>query len=156
MKQIIAIILGLAICTGVQADIWKWVDIHGESHFVDSTTPIFTWVDEFDKVHYSDKPGHEDAVSVQLVWHSTDKSAESDQAGGGKANKHLGESVEEAHERKVAEAYYCKRATEYLSTLTNAPKLYRTGDDGKRIFLSDEDSEKAIGEAEADKNEWCQ
>ena len=45
-----------------QADIWKWVDASGKTHFVDSSRPIYTWTDESGKSHYADSPGHEDAV----------------------------------------------------------------------------------------------
>ena len=71
MNRILAIIMltcGISLCAN--ADIWKWVDENGDTHFVDSETPIYTWLDEAGKRHYADLPGHEDAVSVELVWHS--------------------------------------------------------------------------------------
>ena len=72
MKQLLAITsLMLGFCLTANADVWQWVDSAGKMHFVDTMKPIYTWVDEFGKVHYGDTPDHEDAVSVQLVWHST-------------------------------------------------------------------------------------
>ena len=65
----IALLFGLFLTAN--ADVWKWEDALGNTHFVDTLTPIYTWVDDVGKVHYADKPDHEDAVSVELVWHST-------------------------------------------------------------------------------------
>ena len=46
MKQYLAILLLLAgFCATAQADVWKWVDAQGKTHFVDTNTPIYTWVD---------------------------------------------------------------------------------------------------------------
>jgi hypothetical protein len=46
------------------------VDESGKTHFVDSNSAIYTWLEEFGKRHYADMPEHEDAFSVELVWHS--------------------------------------------------------------------------------------
>jgi len=157
MKQIVAIILGLVFCSEAHADIWKWVDAHGDTHFVDSMKPIFTWVDESDKIHYSDKPDHEDAISVQLVWHSSDDILDAAPASSTdkQAKVFPGETADEAREREEAEAYYCKRATEILETVTNAPRLYDTDEKGERVFLSAEDTAQVLAEAKANKSEWC-
>ena len=71
MKNVIAIIvLAFGLCLSAQADVWKWVDAFGKTRYVDTMTPIYTWLDDYDKVHYSDRPEHENAVAVVLVWHS--------------------------------------------------------------------------------------
>ena len=71
MNRIItSCLLLLGLIAVAQADVWMWVDANGDTHFVDTDTPIFTWVDESGDVHYSDTPDHEDAVSVELVWHA--------------------------------------------------------------------------------------
>jgi hypothetical protein len=36
MKKLIAITLWLVISGGAHADVWSWVDMHGDMHFVDS------------------------------------------------------------------------------------------------------------------------
>ena len=72
MKSVFAILLlTVGIVFNADASIWKWVDSNGDTHFVDSNRPIYTWVDDYGKAHYSDKPDHEDAISVQLVWVSS-------------------------------------------------------------------------------------
>ena len=65
MKTILTIcVLIFGICQTANADIWKWVDANGKTHFVSTMKPIYTWIDEFEKVHYADKPEHEDAIAV--------------------------------------------------------------------------------------------
>ena len=159
MKQlVVTIALLFGVCLSANADVWKWVDAFGNTHFVDTMKPIYTWVDEFGKVHYSDTPGHEDAISVQLVWLSTgtldevsettDKSESGDYA-------YAGETAEDRAEREKAEAYYCKRATEIYDSYLSAPQLYRTGEDGKREYLSKKDAAAMIAETKAKVNDLC-
>ena len=48
MKRLIATILLLCgFALSANDDVWKWVDAGGKTHFVDTITPISTWVDEF-------------------------------------------------------------------------------------------------------------
>lgn len=156
LHTLLAMTIGLVL--PAYADIWKWVDANGETHFVDTETTIYTWVDETGRVYYSDTPDHEDAVSVELVWHSPGTLADleetgDDDASGGYA--YPGETAEERAEREAAEAYYCKRATEIFESYLNAPRLYRTSDSGEREYLSEEDAAATIAETKAKMNELC-
>ena len=156
-KQLALIAVGFALTTVANADVWRWVDAEGNSHFVDTQTPIFTWVDEFGKAHYSDTPEHEDAVAVELFWHSTGSLADleaplDDAEGDGPLP---GETAQQYAERKQAEDYYCKRATEIYDSYVNAPQLYRTGEDGEREYLSKQQKAEKIAETRAKKEELC-
>ena len=158
MKQLLAVLVltfGLFACA--QADVWKWVDADGKTHFIDTMKSIYTWVDESGDVHYADTPDHEDAVSVELVWVSSgtidDLQASNEESGSGYA--HPGETPDERAEREKAEAYYCKRATEIYDSYVNAPRLYKTNESGEREYLSKEDSAKTIAETRAQKDENC-
>lgn len=158
MKKILVVCLVVfGFSAAANADVWKWVDAGGKTHFVDTKKPIYTWVDEVGDVHYSDTPDHEDAVSVQLVWHSSgtlaDVDEDEDKSGSGFA--HPGETPEERAEREQAEAYYCKRATEIYESYVNAPRLYKTNENGEREYLSKEDAAATIAETRARKDELC-
>jgi len=152
------IVLFFGFCLAANADVWKWVDAFGKTHFVDTMTSIYTWVDESGKVHYSDTPDHEDAVSVELVWHSTgsldaiDGPSDDSESGG---YAYAGETAEDRAEREKAEAYYCKRATEIYESYLNAPQLYRTNEQGEREYLSKKDAAATIAETRAKKDELC-
>jgi hypothetical protein len=158
MKHFFAVLVLLfGLVAAAQADVWRWVDANGNTHFVDTNTPIYTWVDERGDVHFSDTPGHEDAISVELVWVSEgtldDLQAANDESGSGYAFP--GETPEERAEREEAEAYYCKRATEIYESYVNAPRLYKTNDAGEREYLSKEDAARTIAETRAQKDEFC-
>lgn len=161
MNRILAIImLTCGISLNADADIWKWMDAEGKTHFVDSNTAIYTWVDEFGKRHYADVPGHEDAISIELVWHSKGSLADLEQgsgsgAAGGSKEAYPGETPEERFEREQAEAYYCKRAQEVYDSYVNAPRLYKTREDGTRHYLSEEEAESTIAETKAQVDELC-
>ena len=158
MKSLIAVLLVVfGLVSVADADVWSWVDAGGKMHYVDTKTAIYTWVDESGNVHYSDTPDHEDAVSVVLVWVSSGSldqvKANDDDAG---STGYLpGETAEDRAEREKAEAYYCKRATEIYDSYVNAPRLYKTGADGEREFLSKEDAAKTIAETRAQKDDLC-
>lgn len=160
MQRLFASIIVLfGFCAAADADVWKWVDANGKTHFVDTMKSIYTWVDEFGKVHYSDTPDHEDAVSVELVWHSSGTLAdveggEGDEDGPG-GYAHPGETAEERAEREQAEAYYCKRATEIYDSYVNAPQLYRTSESGEREYLSKAEGDAIIAETKAKVDELC-
>ena len=166
MKNVIAIIvLVFALCISAKADVWKWTDAYGETRYVDTMTPIYTWLDDDSKVHYSDHPEHENAVAVVLVWHSkgrlsdAQRSANEDSGSSSSPSQRSdidpNESEGDRIERERAEAYYCKRATEIYDSYVNAPRLYKTGDDGEKVFLTDEESEATLSETKAKVSELC-
>jgi hypothetical protein len=157
-RLLLVLSLSFGLILTSHADVWKWVDANGKTHFVDTMKAIYTWVDENGKRHYADTPGHEDAVSVQLVWHSSGtlddiEGADDDDAGDGYA--YPGETAEERAEREAADAYYCKRATEIFESYVNAPRLYRTNDAGEREYLSEKDAAATIAETKAKMEELC-
>ena len=159
MKRFFAILIFVFGFTAVaQADVWSWVDASGKTHFVDTMKAIYTWVDETGDVHYSDTPDHEDAVSVELVWHSpgtlADVGDSADESESG-SSAYPGETAEERAEREKAEAYYCKRANEIYDSYVNAPRRYKTTEDGEREYLSKEEAARTIAETRAQKDELC-
>ena len=159
MKKLVPIcVLILGFAQTANADIWKWVDAHGKTHFVSTLRPIYTWIDESGKVHYADHPDHEDAVSAELVWLSAGTLEEGD--GSASAPKedgyaYPGETAEQRAERKRAEEYYCKRATEIYDSYMNAPQLYKTDENGKREYLSKADAAQTIAATRAKKDDLC-
>ena len=152
----VLLLLAVCCCGSAAADIWKWVDADGETHFVDTETAIFTWVDESGKAFYSDTPDHEDAVAVQLVWHS-DGSLEAIENAEASSDGYAfpGETPDERAEREEAQAHDCKRATEIYDSYKNAPRLYRTNDAGEREYLSKKDEKSTLAETKVKVGELC-
>ncbi len=159
MRILFALVLGIFCSALAHADIWKWVDADGNTHLVDSKTPIYTWVDERGDVHYSDTPDHESAVSVELIWvapGTLEESSEPDEdSGSGSGYAYPGETPEQRAEREQAEAYYCKRATEIYDSYVNAPTLYKTNEKGEKEYLSKEEMAQTIAETRIKKDEAC-
>jgi hypothetical protein len=154
--------LSILCCGSANADIWKWVDANGETHFVSTETSIYTWV-ESDRVFYSDTPDHEDAVLVQLIWHSKGTLKESESATAAMlaaaessdGYAFPGETPEERAEREAAEAHHCKRITEIYKSYENAPRLYRTNTKGEREYLSAKDAEATMDDAKSKMDQAC-
>ena len=142
------------------ADTWKWIDVYGDTHYVSTMKTIYTWLDEDGRVHYSDKPEHANAVSAELVWHSTgalNGEDASDDAGVTSPKRKIDPNETEIDriERERAEAYYCKRASKIYDSYVNAPKLYKTSADGKQVYLTGEEVEAMLSETEAKVSELC-
>ena len=157
-KLLTLCLLAIGLTQTAQADIWKWVDANGKTHFVDTKRPIFTWIDESGKRHYADQPGHEDAISVQLVWHSEGSLEETETVAATSSDSgyaYPGETAEARAERERAEDYYCQRATEIYDSYLNAPQLYATDENGKRKYLSKAEMAQTLAETKKKKDELC-
>jgi hypothetical protein len=155
-KFFVSCLLLLGFSYVANADVWSWQDAAGRTHYVDTLKSIYTWRDESGDVHYSDTPDHEDAVAVQLVWHSSGTLDDIDGSADDADGFLPGETPDERAERQQAEAYYCKRATEIYDSYVNAPRLYRTNESGEREYLNEEDAKKMLAETAARKKELCE
>ena len=156
-NRVFTAILGLGFCLTATADIWMWTDAQGDTHFVNTSTAIYTWQDENGRIHYADTPGDEGAVLVDLVWHSTgdlDDSGEPEVQQEAR-NEYPDETEAERNEREMAEAYYCKRATEIYDSYKNAPQLFKTNENGQREYLSDEEVTATLTDTKARVEELC-
>jgi len=149
----------LGITITAHADVWMWIDARGDSHFVNTQSPIYTWVDRSGGVHFSDTPDRDNAISVKFVWYSAgtlqdveQATAESALDGVGRA----GETEADREERESAQAYYCKRATEVYESYLNAPHVYRTTESGKREYLTKQEKTETIAETLVQKEAFCQ
>ena len=147
-------------CQIANADIWIWTDANGEVHMVNSSRPLYTWLDESGNVHYSDTSEHEDAVSVELVWHSTDDKTDSAErktitAKAPDSGANPGETDAERVTREQAEAYYCKRARDIYDSYVYAPRLYDTDADGKRVYLDEQQTAAKLAETQSVVTQLC-
>lgn len=142
MKQVIAIVfLACGLSVTANADIWKWVDEQGN-------------------VHYGDMAARADASNAERISYASSSRSASRSGNSpavtnrGSANT-PGETPDDVQEGADAKAYYCKQATDIYESYMDAPRLYRTGADGEREYLSDEETAAALAEARASMAEWC-
>ena len=142
MKEFTAlIILAFSPCLAAHADIWKWVDEDGN-------------------VHFGDMPAREYAESSELVKYTPEKrstspsSKDQTSASLGKDIDHE-ETPAEKREREAARAYYCNQAKEVYRSYVDATRLYRSSENGRREYLSEQEASAALANAEASVAEWC-
>jgi hypothetical protein len=142
MRRLITSILLIGgLCATANADIWKWVDEDGN-------------------IHFGDTPAREHTANAELVTYthenrsaSTSRSARTN--AGDSRDSHSEETASEERERQDAQAYYCNRAKEIYRSYADAPRLYKTKEDGQREYLSDQETAAALADAEAGVAEWC-
>ena len=123
---------------------------------------VYTWTDAQGHVHYSDKPVT-GAQTIDIKTAPTDpariaaqqKQAEDQEAADADAEKKADEaaklSVTDAKKRDEN----CQKARVRLSAITGAQRPYRTQPDGERHYLSAEEIDAEIKDAEAGVTQWC-
>ena len=142
MKQFAAlIILAFSPCLAAHADIWKWVDEDGNVHFGDMPAPKNA--ENAELVKYT--PGTRPTSPSSKDQTSTSLGKEIDQD----------ETPAEKREREDAQAYYCNQAKEIYRSYVDATRLYRSSENGRREYLSEQEASAALANAEASVAEWC-
>ena len=128
---------------------------------------IYKWTDEDGNVHYEDRPtGAATEERLQLTYRRTDSSsvnqriqarmnrqAERDEArsAAAAAEQEAAESAAAAAERQQA----CERARARLETYLQSRRLYRTDENGERVYLDDAERQEARQKAEEQITEFC-
>lgn len=132
---------------------------------------VYLWVDKDGTPHYQDRPPEgsspQEAKELSLRYKLTDGQAVA------AANKQKSEldgaadlrekqqaedkSAEQADKEQVANEREqgCQQAREKLQKYDSAHRLYKPGPDGKRTYLTDEETDAARAAARADVDEWC-
>jgi hypothetical protein len=123
---------------------------------------VYTWTDADGRVHYSDKPVA-GAQTLDIRTAPTDptrieaerKQAEEKQAADADAQKKAAEVAKLASDDAAKRDENCKKAQSRRSAITSAQRPYRTAPDGERHYLSAEEIDAEIKEAEAGVAQWC-
>lgn len=128
--------------------------------YLTANADIWKWVDESGNVHYADTPSHEYAVNAELVTYSPGNQS-APASSNSRTNTSRGKDIDsedtpdEKRAREDAQAYYCNRARDIYDSYVDAPRLYRTSEDGRREYLSDQEAAAALANAKASVAEWC-
>lgn len=128
---------------------------------------IYKWTDEEGNVHYEDRPsGAPTEERLAINYRRTDGSAVQQrvsarherQAARDEARSVAAAAEQEAAENAAAEEQRkqsCERARARLETYLQSRRLYRTDEDGERVYLDDEQRQEARQKAEEQVNEFC-
>lgn len=132
--------------------------------FIPFSAQVYKWVDEHGKTHYSDKPHDEKSESVQIRKSPTlDPGNEARVKKQKRLLKVMGEERLEEKQIKAAKAEQkrkregeCIKARKYLQDINNASFLYKNSDDPKNpVVYSAEERMKATKEADKAVEHWC-
>jgi hypothetical protein len=143
LVSIAALIVAGAIATA-QADVYRWVDEHGQPHYSDQWVPG----SEVIKTGKGRPPGSE-ARSL-------------DQKSASASNQRIDAQLSEeatarATQKEVAKTrdQQCKIATSRYVSAVQARRIYKTGTDGSREFLPEADADAYRVEARKDVQDAC-
>jgi hypothetical protein len=123
---------------------------------------VYTWTDDQGNVHYSDKPVA-GAQTLDIRSAPTDpariaaqqKAAEEQKAVDGEAEKKAAEAAKLTEEDAAKREENCKKARVRLSAIMGAQRPYRAQPDGERHYLSAEEIDAEIKDAEDGVTQWC-
>ena len=128
---------------------------------------IYKWIDTDGNVHYEDRPtGAATEERLDLTYRSTDrssvqariKSRVDAQTAREEAKSTAAAAEQEAAENAAAEKQRsdrCDRARARLESYLQARRLYRTDENGERVYLDDSQSQEARRKAEEQIAEFC-
>jgi len=128
---------------------------------------IYRWTDENGNVHYEDRPsGAPTEERIDIGYRSTDSSAVNQRIQARldrQSERDEARSVADAAEQEAAEkaaaaderAKACERARARLETYLQSRRLYRTDENGERVYLDDTQRQEARQKAEEQITEFC-
>lgn len=128
---------------------------------------IYKWIDEDGNVHYEDRPsGAADEERLAMSYSRTNRSAvsqriktrhdrqmsrEEARSTAAAAEKEAADSAQAEAERQQA----CERARTRLESYLQSRRLYRTDENGERVYLDDSQRQEARRKAEEQITEFC-
>lgn len=128
---------------------------------------IYKWTDENGTVHYGDRPsGASTEERLAMTYSRTNNAAVQQRvqarvdatAARREARNAAAEAAEEAAEQEATaaeRAQACERARARLETYLQSQRLYRTDENGERVYLDDAQRENARQKAEEQITEHC-
>jgi len=128
---------------------------------------IYKWTDENGNVHYEDRPsGAASEERLRISYNRTDSAAVNQRIQARldrQTERDEARSVAEAEQQEAAEKAAaaaereksCERARARLETYLQSRRLYRTDDNGERVYLDDAERQEARQKAEEQITEFC-
>jgi hypothetical protein len=149
VRFFLMIVVGLLVMSGIQAEVYRWVDERG-------------------KVHFSDQPNRGGAQKLEISGPKPDSTgidqerldAERKREQERLLDVYREEREERQLERDKAEqaerqrASNCAYARNQLRSYGNS-RLYQPLEDGGRRYLDDDERQREIERAEASVQHWC-
>jgi hypothetical protein len=130
-----------------QADVYRWIDDHGEAHYSDRWVPGSELIKSSKPRPLGDSPAAAPAQTARPP-------SSANQTAAGKQEK-ANEAAVQQDVAKTKQAQ-CKAAKDRYQKAIDARRIYKPGKEGdERVFLSDEESDKYRAEARNDVTLTC-
>lgn len=132
-----------------------------------TASEIYRWTDAEGNIHYEDRPqGAANEERLQLTYRRTDSSAVNQRVQARvnrESERNEAKSVAAAAQAEAAEKaaaaaerqQACERARARLETYLQSRRLYRTDENGERVYLDDAERQEARQKAEEQITEFC-
>lgn len=128
---------------------------------------IYKWTDENGNVHYEDRPsGAATEERLQMTYNRTSSSAVHQRVQArvdARTAREEAKTVAAASEKEAAEnaaiaaerAQKCEKSRARLESYLQARRVYRTDDNGERVYLDEDQRQEARKKAEEQISEFC-
>jgi major membrane immunogen (membrane-anchored lipoprotein) len=128
---------------------------------------IYKWTDENGNVHYEDRPsGAATEERLQMTYNRTSSSAVHQRVQArvdARTAREEAKTAAEASEKEAAEnaaiaaerAQKCDKSRARLESYLQARRVYRTDENGERVYLDDDQRQDARKKAEEQISEFC-
>lgn len=119
-----------------------------------SASEIYRWVDSDGVVHYTDRPRDgAERLTIRTTAPSAPAVASTAAAPGGDQRELMAEP--DAEQTAEIRSANCTNSRDRLVRLQSAPRLYREGEDGERLYLDDAERTRVLEEAQRLVEDWC-
>lgn len=119
-----------------------------------SANEIYRWVDDNGVVHFTDRP-REGAERLTIRTASPTTGARSATAAAPRGEQRELIAEPDADQTAEVRSANCTSSRERLARLQRAPRLYREGEDGERLYLDDDERTLVLAEAQELVESWC-
>lgn len=145
MLKIIPIALALFACGVAQAQVYKWVDSKGVTHY-DQKPPEGTNSKEL-QLHDGLQPGAAPAPG-SADWQERSRAFNERQA------KRASDAAKQAADREKQEAQ-CKSMTGQLAQMRTARRFFNNDENGNRVYMDDQQRDAMMAQREQEYNQKC-
>jgi len=142
-------VVALTIASGAVAnEIYKWTDENGNVHYEDRPTGAATEERLYMTYSRTDSNAVQQRVKARVDARTAREDARAEAA---ESQKEAAESAAVAAER----AQKCENSRARLDSYLQARRVYRTDENGERVYLDDEQRQEARQKAEEQVSEFC-
>jgi len=143
LLQLIAITLLLLAASSTMAAMYKWVDDEGNIHY-SQTPPMERQSEQIEKPRMPAPPPKADAAPADTTTAEPTAGTESE-----------GPSEEEIRAEKERVAEECRRARQWISEIENKPRLRVRDDSGNLRYLTEEERQARLKQAQDYLRKYC-